>query len=83
MLQCWRRCTHTCKEQAGGGKVGCRVLLFVRVPFGLKSNVVQSWDHITTTLCRGGFVCYEEDPDMWMRPRVKPNGDTESISYAV
>ena len=54
------------------------MVLLVRVPFGLKSNVALHWEHMTATVCGEGFIC-NEDPDMWMRPRLKPNGDVLKV----
>ena len=59
----------------GCGKVG-RQVLFICAPAGLKSRGAQSWNHMSATACQGGFVCYrQDDPDIWVRPMTKLNGD--------
>ena len=59
----------------GMTKVG-RPVLIVRALYGLKSSGAQWRDHMAATLREGGFVSYKGDPDVWMKPKVKANGDT-------
>ena len=58
----------------GADKVG-RPVLIVRALYGLKSSGARWRDHMAATLREGGFVSCRGDPDVWMRPKVKPNGD--------
>ena len=37
---------------------------------------------MTSALCKGGYVSWKADPDVWIRPMTKPNGDTYS-KYAL
>jgi len=58
----------------GADKVG-RPVLIVRALYGLKSSGARWRDHMASTLREGGFTSCKADPDVWMRPKVKPNGD--------
>ena len=58
----------------GGTNVG-RPVLIVRALYGLKSSGARWRDHMAQTLRDGGFQSCLADPDVWMKPRVKPNGD--------
>ena len=58
----------------GADKVG-RPVLIVRALYGLKSSGARWRDHMAATLREAGFVSCKGDPDVWMRPKVKPNGD--------
>jgi hypothetical protein len=58
----------------GADKVG-RPVLIVRALCGLKSSDARWQDHMAATLRKANFVSCKGDPDVWMRPQVKPNGD--------
>jgi hypothetical protein len=58
----------------GADKVG-RPVIIVRALYGLKSSGARWRDHMAATLREGGFVSCKGDPDVWMRPKVKTNGD--------
>ena len=51
-----------------------RPVMIVRALYGLKSSGARWRDHMAATLREGGFVSTKGDPDVWMRPAVKPNG---------
>jgi len=52
-----------------------RPVLIVRALYGLKSSGARWRDHMANTLREANFVGCKADPDVWMRPNVKPNGD--------
>ena len=52
-----------------------RPALIVRALYGLKSSGARWRDHMAATLRAGGFQSCLADPDVWMKARVKPNGD--------
>jgi hypothetical protein len=52
-----------------------RPVLIVRALYGLKSSGARWRDHMAATLREGGFKGCKADPDVWMRPQTKPNGD--------
>jgi hypothetical protein len=58
----------------GAHNVG-RPVLIVRALYGLKSSGARWRDHMAATLREVGFVSSKADPDVWMRPQKKPNGD--------
>jgi hypothetical protein len=58
----------------GADKVG-RPVLINRALYGLKSSGARWRDHMAATLREANFVSCKGDPDVWMRPNVKPNGD--------
>jgi Reverse transcriptase (RNA-dependent DNA polymerase) len=58
----------------GSANVG-RPVLIVRALYGLKSSGARWRDHMAATLRDAGFKSCQADPDMWMRPQTKPNGD--------
>jgi hypothetical protein len=58
----------------GADKVG-RPVLVVRALYGLKSSGARWYDQMASTLREGGFVSCQGNPDVWMRPNVKLNGD--------
>ena len=55
-------------------KVG-RPVLIVGALYGLKSSGARWRDHMAATLREGGFASHRGDPDVWVQPTVKPNGD--------
>lgn len=58
----------------GADKVG-RPVLIVRALYGLKSSGARWRDHMASSLREIGFESCKADPDVWMRPGVKANGD--------
>ena len=69
----------------GAEKVDRPAVLIVRALYGPNSSGAQWCDHMASTLREGGFVSCKGDPDVWMRPKVKPNGDKywEYVLYYV
>jgi Reverse transcriptase (RNA-dependent DNA polymerase) len=70
-----------CREQvwmtAGpefGSNEGKKVLI-VRALYGLKSSGAAWRAHLAQSMLDIGFKPCLADPDVWMRPAVKPNGD--------
>jgi hypothetical protein len=59
-----------------------RPVLIVRALYGLQSLGARWRDHVASTLREGGYVSCKADPDVWMWPMTKPNGDTH-WEYAV
>jgi hypothetical protein len=51
-----------------------RPALIVRALYGLKSSGARWRDHMAATLRDAGYVSSKGDPDLWIRPQVKPNG---------
>jgi hypothetical protein len=51
-----------------------RPVLIVRALYGLKSSGARWRDHMAATLRDAGFKSCLADPDVWMRPQVKPCG---------
>jgi len=52
-----------------------RPAIIVRALYGLKSSGARWRDHMAATLRGLNFKNCLADPDVWMKPRVKPNGD--------
>ena len=44
--------------------------------YGLKLSGAAFWAHLAETLHDIGFRSSKADPDVWLRPAVKPNGQT-------
>jgi hypothetical protein len=63
----------TAGEEFGKDKVG-RPVLIVRALYGLKSSGARWRDHMAATLRDGGYQSCQADPDVWMKPGVKPDG---------
>jgi hypothetical protein len=62
----------------GGKEMGPdegKVTIIVGVLYGLKSSGARFRDHLAQTLRDAGFAGCKADPDVWLRPAVKPNGD--------
>ena len=57
----------------GASQVGKNVLI-VRALYGLRSSGARWRDHMAATLRGMDFVRSQGDPDVWMRPAVKPDG---------
>jgi hypothetical protein len=53
-----------------------RPVLIVRALYGLRSSGARWREHMASTLRDGGYVSCKADPDVWLRPMTKPNGDT-------
>jgi len=49
-------------------------VLIVRALYGLKSSGARWHDHMAQTLREAGFTASKADPDVWMRPKTKPDG---------
>ena len=52
-----------------------KVMEIVRALYGLKSSGAAWRAMFASTLHELGYVPSKADPDYWMKPRVKPNGD--------
>ena len=52
-----------------------RLVKIVRALYGLKSSGANWRAHMAATLRDAGFQSCKADPDVWMRPNTKPNGD--------
>lgn len=52
-----------------------KVMLITRVLYGLKTPGASWKAMFATTLTDLGFFPSKADPDVWMKPRTKPNGD--------
>ena len=57
-----------------GSNSGLSALIFSAV-YGLKSSGARWRDNMAATLRAGGFQRCLADPDVWMKPRVNPNGE--------
>ena len=51
-----------------------KVVVIVRALYGLKSSGARFREHLAQTLRDAGFVSCKADPDVWLRPAVKPDG---------
>ena len=49
--------------------------LIARALYGLKYPGARWRDHMAATLRASGFQSFLADPDVWMKLRIKPNGD--------
>jgi hypothetical protein len=67
------RCYTTAGLEFGPDNKG-RPVLIVRALYGLKSSGARWRDHMAATLRDAGFDSCLADPDVWMRPNVKPDG---------
>jgi hypothetical protein len=61
-------------QEFGKEYVG-RPCYIVRALYGLKSSGARFHDYVAKTLRDAGFVSSKADPDVWMRPGRKENGD--------
>lgn len=52
-----------------------KVLLVVRALYGLKSSGASWRAMFAETLNDLGYVSSKADPDLWLKPKTKPNGD--------
>ena len=51
-----------------------RPVLIVKALYGLKSSGARWRDHMASTLTEAGYSSCLADPDVWMKPKVKPCG---------
>jgi Reverse transcriptase (RNA-dependent DNA polymerase) len=51
-----------------------RVVILTRALYGLRSSGKAWRDHMAATLRDGGYKSCKADPDVWMRPKIKPDG---------
>ena len=61
----------------GGNEMGTdkgKVIVIVRALYGLKSSSARWRAHMAETLRNGGFTSCKADPDLWLRPAMKPDG---------
>ena len=59
-----------------------RPVLIVRALYGLKSSGARFREHLAEVLRDANFVSCKADPDVWLRPGVKPDG-TEYYEYVL
>ena len=50
-------------------------VLIVHALYGLKSSVARWRDHMAGTLREAGYESCKVDPDVWMKPKIRPNGE--------
>jgi hypothetical protein len=62
----------TAGPEFGQGKEG-RPVMIVRALYGLRSSGARWHDHLAATLRDAGFKACKADADVWMRPAVKAN----------
>ena len=60
--------------ELGSDNIGKPVLI-VRALYGLRSSGAQWREHMANTLRNAGFTSCKADPDVWLRPAIKDNGD--------
>ena len=60
-------------KEFGPGKQG-RVAIITRALYGLRSSGKAWRDHMAATLRDFGYVSCKADPDVWMKPKTKPDG---------
>ena len=53
-----------------------RLVLIVRALYGLRSSGARWQEHMASTLREGGYLSCRADPDVWIWPNTKPEGDT-------
>ena len=58
----------------GATNVG-RPVLIVWALYGLKSSGARWRDHMAGTLREAGYESCKADPDVWMKPKTKPNSE--------
>ena len=51
-----------------------RVVVITRALYGLRSSGKAWKDHMLATLRDHGYVSCKADPDVWMKPKTKPDG---------
>ena len=60
--------------ELGHDNIGKPVLI-VRALYGLRSSGAQWREHMANTLRNAGFTSCKADPDVWLRPAIKDNGE--------
>ncbi|KAI2490433.1 Reverse transcriptase (RNA-dependent DNA polymerase) [Fragilaria crotonensis] len=60
-------------KEFGSDKEG-RVVVITRALYGLRSSGKAWRDHMAATLRDHGYTSCKADPDVWMKPRTKPDG---------
>jgi hypothetical protein len=63
----------TAGKEFGPEKAG-RPVLIVRALYGLRSSGKAWRDHMAATLRDHGYVSCKADPDVWMKPKTRPDG---------
>ena len=58
----------------GANNVG-RLVLIDCALYGLKSSGARWRDHMSGTLREAHYESCKVDPDVWMKPKTKPNGE--------
>ena len=58
----------------GANTVG-RPVLIVQALYGLKSSGARWKDHMAGTLREASYESCKADPDVWMKPKIKPNNE--------
>jgi hypothetical protein len=66
---------HTILGQAFGPDRQGRKVIVVRALFGLMSAGASFWNHLVSALQHIGYNSSKGDPDVWLRPATKPNGE--------
>jgi hypothetical protein len=67
------RCYCIAGPEFGPSRMG-RPVLIVRALYGIRSSGARWRDHIEATFRDDGFKTCLADPDVYMRPAVKPTG---------
>lgn len=71
-------CREKCWTRAGmefGHEEG-KIFIVTKALYGLKSSGAAFRQFLAETLENMGFTSSEADPDVWLRPAVKPDGET-------
>jgi hypothetical protein len=61
-------------KEFGPGKGAGRPVLILRALYGLRSSGEAWREHMASTLRDFGYKLCKADPDVWMRPKMKPDG---------
>ena len=72
----WFRAGHELGSDAG------KIIVIVRALYGLKSSGARWRQHMAQSLRNAGFKSCLADPDVWLRPAVKPDG-TKIYEYVL
>ena len=73
--------TAACREKIwtyAGPEFGSEkgsIMLICKALYGLKSSGTAFLAHLANTLHDNGFISSKSDPDMWLHPAVKPDGE--------
>jgi len=76
------KCYTTAGLEFGKENVG-RPVMIVRALYGLKSSGARWRDHMADTLREAGFKSCLADPDVWMRPNVRPSDGFKYYEYVL